>query len=155
MYLFLIGSMLVLCQLQISSAAPGADDPEPPRSVGEISIEKLSDEDQKTLLSTGRLSIISAGNGIFVPGPIKFPCGQTWASWWKQNYWYFQCLANKSCRPYRGCWCNLCACYTFIVYPQNPPCLRWYPWDLTASSLKVPLYQYSDTVDSVDAVKQA
>ena len=149
MYLFLIGSMLILCQLQISWAAPGNDDPEPPRSSGDISIEKLSAEDQEKLRSTGRLSVMSVGDGIYVPGPIKNPCGQTWASWWKQNYWYFQCIANKNCTTYRGCWCNLCACYTFVVYPQNPPCPRWLPWDLTASSLKVPLYKYLNGPDEV------
>lgn len=146
-YLFLANLLLILCQLQPLWAAPGADDPLPPRSSGDIAIEKLTDEDRKTLVTTGRLSIVPVGEGIYVPGPIKFPCGQTWASWWKQNYWYFQCIANKNCKPYFGCWCNLCACYTFVVYPQNPPCRPWISWDrdlLAATSIRASAYIYAD-----------
>ena len=132
MYFLLVGCLLVFCQFQPMRAAPGADDPEAPKATV-VTIAKITPEDERVLQSTGRLSVVSAGTGIFVPGPIKFPCGQTWASWWRQNYWYFQCIANRTCRPYRGCWCNACACYMFIVYPQNPPCRTWLPWDYAAS----------------------
>lgn len=138
MYFLFVGCLLVFCQLQPLRAAPGADDPAPPKATA-VTVAKLTPEDERTLALTGRLSVVEAGTGIYVPGPIKYPCGQTWASWWRQNYWYFQCLANQSCRPYRGCWCNLCACYMFIVYPTNPPCPRWTPWDY-ATSVKLDGY---------------
>ena len=137
MYLLLIGSLLVLLQLQSFSAAPGVDDPEPLKPSATIAIDKITKDDYQTLERTGRLSIIQQNTGIYVPGPIKYPCGETWSSWWARNYWYFQCQANMACRPYRSCWCNRCACYLFIVNPQNPPCRPWIPWATDISSIKV------------------
>ncbi len=144
MYVFLVGTLLVFLQVQPVHAAPGADDPEPLRPTAAASVEKLTAEDHKTFTATGRLSVVQQANGIYVPGPIKYPCGQTWSSWWAANYWYFQCLANMNCRPYTGCWCNSCACYFFIVNPQYPPCRRWIPWDSTVSAVKTDVYEFSE-----------
>jgi len=146
-YLLLVGCLLVFFELQLLHAAPGTDDPEPPKPTSTVTLDKLTTEDYATLTKTGRLSVVQQGNGIFIPGPIKIPCGQTWASWWAANYWYFQCQANMNCRPYIGCWCNACACYTFIVNPQYPPCRRWIPWPIDISSIRVDGYLSLETKD--------
>ena len=137
-YLFLVGCFLAFCQLQSLHAAPGTDDPPAPKSTN-VTITRLTADQDKALNTFGRLSVVPESNGIYVPGPIRFPCGETWTSWWARNYWYFQCLANRYCRPYRGCWCNQCACYLFIVYPQSPPCGIWTHW-IYASAIQVDGY---------------
>jgi hypothetical protein len=147
MYLLLIDSLLVFLQVVLLGAAPGADDPDAPKPTATIVIDKLTAEDHKTLATTGRLSIVKQDAEIYVPGPIIFPCSQTWTSWWAKNYWYFQCLANMACKPYRGCWCNACACYLFIVNLQYPPCRRWLPWEIDVSSIKVEAYRSTEAED--------
>lgn len=140
-YVFLIGCLVVFCQLQSLHAAPGADDPQAPRATT-VTVSKITREDDIKLSTTGRLSIVLSSPGVYIPGPggpIVDPCGQTWESFWSQNYWYFQCWANRYCRPYRGCWCNNCICVMFIVNPQSPPCRPWSPWDY-ASSVKIDGY---------------
>ena len=132
---FLIGCLLVFCQLQSLHAAPGADDPPAPKAIN-VTIGGITQEDYATLIRVGRLSVVPKCEEFYKPGPvgpIKDPCGQTWESFWSQNYWYFQCWANRHCRPYRACWCNNCICIMFMVNPQSPPCPRWTPWDYASA----------------------